>query len=193
MTQLDLFVDNSKCPHYGARSWSFDPKTRLWVDGNPECRLPRHEIRQVMTVSKTAETEQWRNPMGAHRPVMMCIDPGDVHAGVAFFYTDDRLEHGLACHYACEMTPDGCTDLLAFMLEHNLLHTVVFERFRLYEDKAAEQKGSEFETSQMIGVIKWICKEHNKQSQDFAARNDGKPFQPVRVIGQYADIKKPTR
>lgn len=153
---------------------------------------------------------RWRNPISSDRPVMMAIDPGDEHVGLAFFHKSAASDTGLICHYACEVNPDKAVDLLARLSVGGLVDTVVFERFRLYADKAAQQKGSEFETSQMIGVIKWVCRQQNEHAEAHirlraapgqfqlscmgaggACDIDTSP-QVITVVGQFADIKKPT-
>lgn len=227
MKQLDLFEDNDRCQHGVSQrngGWTFEPVSRLWVHADPECRLPKHHQTQSLKPKEATVTQSrpWLNPLNPESPVMMAIDPGDVHAGVAFFHDNPELDNGMACHWAGELDPDACTDLLAELAISNLLHTVVFERFRLYADKAAAQRGSEFDTSQMIGVIKWICRHQNAHAeahrrartrlteniavrlscidtqgdQDFARNNnctiDSAP-QQIKVVGQMADIKRPTR
>lgn len=144
------------------------------------------------------------------QPVMVCVDPGDVHVGVAFFLQDDALEHGWRCYDAKEMTPDDFLDLFTEMVVKNAVKVVVFERFRLYSDKSVEQTGSEFATAQVIGVIKYVVRAHNRHADRHARackqnlrmtcegseENDCVPsalLQPVYLVGQMADIKKPTR
>lgn len=198
----------ARCPHGVSQrngGWTFDRPSRLWVHGDPECGLPKHHTTQEISVIRTPA--RWRNPLDPKAAVMLCIDPGDVHVGLAFFHLDPGTPTGLVCHYACEKPPDRAVDLLARLSFQGFLHTVVFERFRLYADLAAEQKGSEFETSQMIGVIKWICRQQNDHAEQHlkaaqtvsplacmvggACKPETRP-QTITVVGQFADIKKPT-
>lgn len=140
---------------------------------------------------------------------LIAIDPGDVHVGVAFFATDE--DGAWYCQDAQQIEHDDFLDGLAHMIlmERQTPPTVVFERFRLYGDKSKEQTGSEFLTAQMIGVIKYLVRVHN----DHVSRHDdaearGKMMtcelqggtcaepkdrpQRIEIVGQMADIKKPT-
>jgi hypothetical protein len=137
---------------------------------------------------------------------LIAIDPGDAHIGVAFF---GRIDDQWYCQDAQQIDgPDDFEDmLLETLLTSDSIRYVVFERFRLYEDKAAEQKGSEFRTAQMIGVIKFIVRQrhlhvqrHQKRQTDLLpcelqggmCHNLSEGPLPVTIFGQMADIKKPT-
>ena len=92
---------------------------------------------------------------------LIAIDPGDEHIGVAFFgRTDDGQWY---CQDVQQIDgPDEFEDaLLETLLTTPVPLTVVYEKFRLYEDKAKLQKGSEFRTAQMIGVIKFIVRQRH--------------------------------
>lgn len=140
---------------------------------------------------------------------LIAIDPGDKHVGVAFFATDE--DGGWYCQDAQQIEHDDFLDGLAEMIlmDSQTPPIVVYEKFRLYADKAELQTGSEFLTSQMIGVIKYLVKVHN----DHVARHDeaeavGKLMtcelqggscmdvkdrpKPITIVKQPADIKKPT-
>lgn len=144
---------------------------------------------------------------------LIAIDPGDRWTGVAFFkrHGDDwectdaiefdpaEFEDSLAETVLSPSSPPGTPPLI-----------VVYERWRLYSDHAAQQKGSEFLACQHIGVIKFICRTaqaHVAKHEDAAARgkfvscevnhgmciNPKIQMRPVEIVGQMADIKKPTR
>jgi hypothetical protein len=138
---------------------------------------------------------------------LIAIDPGDRHIGVAFF---GQATPG---HWYCQDAqqiddPDEFEDmLLETLLTDGGVRHVVYERFRLYEDKAQLQKGSEFRTAQMIGVIKFIVRQRHLHVQKHQERQrgilpcelqggmckdlpDGPP--ELTIFGQMADIKKPT-
>lgn len=141
-------------------------------------------------------------------PALIAIDPGDQHVGVAFFERD--ADGGWYCADAQEWTPDEFEDAFAeLVLTGPVPPIVVYERFRLYGDKSAEQTGSEFRTSQMIGVIKFVCRCRNGHvARHDLAESQGKLMscelqggqcadpkdrpQPVEIHGYMADIKKPT-
>jgi hypothetical protein len=140
---------------------------------------------------------------------LIAIDPGDDHVGVAFFATDEGGKW--YCQDAQQIDdPDGFEEAFAeMMLSREAPPIVVYEIFRLYGDKAQLQKGSQFRTSQMIGVIKFVCRMRNDHADrhDEAERlgkmmscelqggqcadPDARP-QRIEVVGQVADIKKPT-
>lgn len=142
---------------------------------------------------------------------LIAIDPGDTYTGVAFFARNADGEW--YCQDAVEMGWQDFQDAFAELIyvDRDWPKYVIFERFRLYGDKAQEQKGSEFLTSQMIGVIKFIVNVHNKHVfQHEAAEEQGKlttcelpggmcadagkprPYR-ITIHGQMADIKKPAR
>lgn len=146
---------------------------------------------------------------------LIAIDPGDAFVGVAFFESEDEdpwaspVQSKWECVDAQEFAPNEFADAFAETILDGDLDTVVFERFRLYGDKANEQKGSEFETSQLIGVIKFLVRIHNVHVQRHAdAEANGQMLdceqagqwhhdptkrpRHVHIFGQMADIKKPT-
>jgi hypothetical protein len=96
---------------------------------------------------------------------LIAIDPGDEHVGYATF--ERRGPEAL------KPTPWICTgafirdDPPAFLRDfaESVLvgdfDIVVYERFGLFGTLAEEQIGSEFDTSQMIGVIRWIVDTNN--------------------------------
>lgn len=114
----------------------------------------------------------------------LAIDPGDRHVGWV-----------VACD--TEITGAGVCGQAEFirMLEEWLtcecLDEVICEDFVLYPWKAAQQGFNEFLTSQLIGVIKYLCV-GGPASTAGAGRGDGLFFKPVPYIGQGADIKKGT-
>lgn len=144
---------------------------------------------------------------------LIAIDPGDRHIGIAFF---GRIDGQWYCQDAQQIDdPDDFEDmLLETLLTDGDIKYVIYERFRLYEDKAQLQKGSEFRTSQMIGVIKFIVRQrhlhvqkHRERPQEGASDRrlllpcetrggmcadlpDGPP--ELTIFGQLADIQKPT-
>lgn len=139
---------------------------------------------------------------------LIAIDPGDVHVGVAFFDRDD--DGTWYCSDTQEFSPDDFAIALVQTVTDPTepLEWIVYERFRLYEDKSGEQRGSEFLTSQLIGVIKFIHRIHSMHMDLHDAANEpGSGYllacelqgerhsivEPHRIqlVGQMADIKKP--
>lgn len=139
---------------------------------------------------------------------LIAIDPGDRWTGVAFFTRDE--DGKWYCQDAVEMGWQDFQDAFGDLVyvDRDWPRHVVYERFRLYGDKAQEQKGSEFLTSQLIGVIKYIVNVHNKHVfRHEAAEAEGRlmtcelqgqmcadpanrPYE-IKIKGQMADIKKP--
>lgn len=120
---------------------------------------------------------------------LVAIDPGDVHVGWAEFCEENDGE--TVCFNAEELTPDECADRVAGMLFRGDITYLVVERFTLYADKALAQVGSEMQTSELIGVLKYLVRVHNEGRA-------GEPGDPwggggCRMWIQGADIKKPIR
>lgn len=152
------------------------------------------------------EAEVWSSA-DPDRTQLVAIDPGDNHVGVAFFGKD---EDGLwYCQDAQQVDdPDQFElDLAEMLLKDSHPPIVVFEIFRLYADKAQLQKGSQFRTSQQIGAIKFIVRARNSHvavHQQAAAEGKlascelggggcaaPRQLEPITIVGQVADIKKP--
>lgn len=142
--------------------------------------------------------------------VLTAIDPGDRWTGVAFFDTADN-EWGWKCVGAVEFDNDneGFIDSLAESIMDNEVPILVFEKWRLYNDKAKEKTGSEFEAVQVIGQMKFVVRRHNEHCYlHTRALNAGQMttcelrgascmdkdigWQPTLMIEQPADIQKPT-
>lgn len=143
---------------------------------------------------------------------IIAIDPGDHWTGVAFFAEDDG--DGWYCQGAVEFDePEAFEDALAELLLQEppaaRPSVVIYEKWRLYADKAKQQTGSEFRATQVIGVIKFLVRTQNAHvDRHDAAEAEGKMLacelqggmcedpanRPHRIelIKQPADIKKPT-
>jgi len=154
----------------------------------------------------------WSRPKEDAFPDLIAIDPGDRWTGVAFF---KESEDGWECIDAQEFEPpqsfeDALAGLLMLDRSDGQPTTVVYEKWRLYADHAQEKTGSEFETSQHIGVIKYLVRIHNEHVQRHDAAEDqgkmmlceqqgGQCADPndrpkfINLVKQPADIKKPTR
>lgn len=113
------------------------------------------------------------------------IDPGDVHVGVAWW-------HGPVCFKAYESDPDTTTDRLLARVKDGSLRLVVYERFLLRGALAMQQQGSEFFTSQMIGVMRSDCRRHEvacvgyrpRDHKDLFKKREFKP--PIRPHHEWA-------
>lgn len=101
---------------------------------------------------------------------MVAIDPGDVHVGLAIFEVTDHPR----CTLAMETTPEGILDFLMFGCA-GILAEVVYEQFILEPARAPMLVGTELETAQLIGAIKYAV--HAR----------------VPLYGQTNKIKIPTR
>lgn len=142
---------------------------------------------------------------------LIAIDPGDRWTGVAFFATDD--DGHWYCQDAQEFDPPAFEDALAELLlmdRSTPPPIVVYEKWRLYADKAKEQTGSEFLASQHIGVIRYIVRVNNDHvtrhvgaesksgklmSCELVGGGCSDPTQQpqiITIVKQGAEIKKPT-
>lgn len=115
---------------------------------------------------------------GARRQVVS-VDPGAVHCGVALWIQDDLT--GLwTCAWAVERTPDECLDFIRAAVGAPRLTKVVVEGFWLKGGiDAVRQAGSQMETTEVIGVVRHLCRWH------------GTPFEKV-ANGQKAVITRLT-
>jgi hypothetical protein len=86
------------------------------------------------------------------RGLILAVDPGDEHVGVAWF---DKQGDAWGCVYVEEMTPIEFQAYIGPALNSGMFRYFVLESFSLYGDKAMEQTGSEMLTSQMIGMAKY--------------------------------------
>lgn len=152
----------------------------------------------------------WPRPL-EERTELIAIDPGDRYTGVAFFARDEQ--GGWYCQDAQEFDPKEFEDALAELLltpSPEAPPSIVFEIFRLYGDKAKLQTGSEFLTSQTIGVICYLARVHNEHvarheeaeraggmmsCEQVGGRCHDPALRPrtAPVFRQRADDKKPTR
>lgn len=90
-------------------------------------------------------------PRNALPDYWLSVDPGDVHVGVAWW-------HGPVCFKSYETDPDALVDMLIDRIVHRDLQLVVYERFLLRGALMAQQQGSEFFTSQLIGAMRHVCR-----------------------------------
>lgn len=91
--------------------------------------------------------------MSEYGRMLLAVDPGDEHVGVAWF---DRQEKGWGCVLVQEMTPEEFWAYLGPALRSGLFRYLVVESWALYRDMAVKLIGSEMETSQLIGAIKYM-------------------------------------
>lgn len=116
-----------------------------------------------------------------HQRPILTVDPGSEHTGIAlWFYYPGK---GWRCDHAQEISPGDFVTSLENYLKSNSLGTVVYESWQLYADKAQQQVGSELETVQLIGVIRYLVE---RDEPDW-------PFEPVQLFKQPASIKKATK
>jgi len=140
---------------------------------------------------------------------LIAVDPGDSHTGVAFF---NRGDDGVwYCFQTIEFEPDEFNDAwLGTLVAREEPEFLILEIFRLYADLAAEQRGSEFLTSQQIGALKFITRKHNEHAQAHLDAVEMQKMTTCEVAGgvcsnpqvilpslvtlemQQADIQKPT-
>jgi hypothetical protein len=92
------------------------------------------------------------------------IDPGDRNVGVCRWRHDQCLD-------AYQSAPDETVDMLVEAASSGALGLLVYEKFQLYHDKAGQQLGSEFLTSQMIGAMRHICRRASVPTTCYLASN----------------------
>lgn len=92
--------------------------------------------------------------MGTLPERWVSIDPGDVHVGFATWVRRD-------CIQAVELNPRQCVSALKNLLGNKIVSLVVCEKFALYGWNEKSMAGNEFLTCQLIGVIKYLCDEHD--------------------------------
>ena len=105
----------------------------------------------------------------------VAIDPGGAHVGIAWFEWAGGGEDHMRVVDTAEFTPEHARHWIWELCHSNRVDVVVCEKFALFGDRAMAQVGSEMETSQLIGVIKFACE------------TSGVPY-----VEQQPDIKKPT-
>jgi len=88
---------------------------------------------------------------GKGREVVLAIDPGDPHCGLARFVDGE-------CVAAAEFKPERMLGLLELWFTESKIDKVVCEEWRLYGQFAATQSGSTMPTVEVIGVIRWLCR-----------------------------------
>ena len=89
---------------------------------------------------------------------LISIDPGEKHCGVAV--VQNRVI--TSTH---DYSPAALFDYLNAECAKESLHVIVCEEFRLYPWKAQQPGFSTLETVEIIGTIKWLCKQHQTELQ----------------------------
>lgn len=119
-------------------------------------------------------------------PDMVSIDPGGAHCGVALFCGTEGLASGddsWVCTTTWEMPPAACILFVRELIHHwvedpGTRRELLVETFRLYGKEAMSLVGSEMETCQVIGVLKYLHAWYGHPS--------------IQLIQQPADIQDPT-
>jgi len=116
------------------------------------------------------------------------FDPGNRYTGVAIFQRDP-LDDTWDCvdAFTWDIEAEGANieklwNWLSACLGRGEYDIVGYEKFRLFEDKAKEQTGSEFGASQLIGVIKYL---HHRN-----ITMNRWPRQPVELVQFLPENKK---
>lgn len=122
---------------------------------------------------------------------LVSIDPGDIHVGVAVwdYGTVAQDEEGRdadawVCQNAFETRPVPFLRALQVACASGIIRTVVFERFVLEPTRAMALVGTDLETSQMIGAIKFAV---NGRAAMFGQTNKIKT--PIRSVLKAHKIK----
>lgn len=113
---------------------------------------------------------------------LLAVDPGGEHVGTAVYRPNP--DGSWSCVSVREFQPLPFEDWLTEQLYIGRVRHLVVERFALYPEMAPLLAGSEMETSQLIGVIKYIHR---------ASANRREPLDPCTIEFQPASIKTATR
>lgn len=123
-----------------------------------------------------------KGPRSWHYPMMLAIDPGDVHVGVAEFI---RIDGIWTCTWAHEYTPDTFLPWFVEGIRSGKWERVLLESWKLFPEAAKLYVGSDMPTSRLIGAIKAIAA--------FCAPEGAWFDEAPKVILQDPQIKVPTR
>ena len=122
------------------------------------------------------------------------VDPGDINVGLSMWT-------GAVCFHSFHTNPNDAIDLLVKEVSSGGLKLLVYEAFNLQGFKAAEQHGSEFLTSQMIGAMRHVCRragvptkswrpvDHKTIFKKTEHRPPNRPVQEWRSYGQGGHAK----
>lgn len=139
-----------------------------------------------------AEKDVWvQGDLGApparktHSEILVAVDPGGVHVGVAVFGKNVK---GWEPLWATEMAPVEFEDWYSAHCIHGEIDITVVEEWRLFPGTSSTQHGSDMPTSQLIGAIKYI----HRNTAHIPTRDFGREHTPILAF-QTPKIKKPTR
>lgn len=163
--------------------------------------MPKKTGRGSVSPRRENSSDSAQPPVDLRRVPRLAIyvDPGDRYHGVAVFELSGKAVQGeppvfhcvdaftLDCESGEEFVRERFYGWLKSMLMKGELDVLGFEVYRLYGDKAQEQKGSEFVASQTIGVLKFLAWEHAES--DYRVRMNRPPVEVVRFL---PDHKKAT-
>lgn len=117
------------------------------------------------------------------------LDPGNVHTGVAVFERDG-FDNTWDCVDAATLRLDDDAkvheflDWLTARLSKCEIDIIGYEIYRLFNDKAKEQTGSEFEAVQIIGNVKYLAHRYRSYNRGFR--------QDLELVRFRPEDKKPT-
>ncbi|HXJ63683.1 MAG TPA: hypothetical protein VNN79_08000 [Actinomycetota bacterium] len=127
------------------------------------------------------------------RKLLVAVDPGDEHVGIAAFIQE--VDEKPVCAWTTETDPVAAADQIARMITRDEVAVLVVERYSLYADKALAQIGSEMHTSELIGVLKYLVRVHNLKVWAGDPKDPWAtgPKQRIELAIQGASIKRGTR
>ena len=117
------------------------------------------------------------------------FDPGDRYTGVAIFDRDpedDTWDCVDAFTWDVEEEDHDLNKLIGWLwstTSRGEWDIIGYEVWRLFEDKAQEQKGKEFLATQLIGIIKWFA--------FYLSHQNRWPRQPLEIVRFLPEHKKP--
>jgi hypothetical protein len=108
------------------------------------------------------------------------IDPGDKNVGLSAWV-------GPVCVASVHTDPDTCVDWVVREAANRRLKLLVYEAFNLRGELMAQQQGSEFLTSQMIGALRHVCRRAGVPTKSF------RPADHKGLMNRNIEFKPPRR
>lgn len=121
--------------------------------------MPKIAKKRAARMAAQGPVQDHAPPSEGNVKVVIAIDPGEVHCGVALF------EDGL-CADTWEMGPAALLKWLKRMLRAQCVDVLVVEQFRLYPWMAEQQSFSSLPTVEVIGVLRYLWATEGCKSAD---------------------------
>lgn len=115
----------------------------------------------------------------------MFIDPGDSHVGFSHY---SSFKDGWQATAAEEFTPQSVIPVIKDWVQEPNLMILGWERFALFPHLAKQQIGSEFKTSQLIGVLRYLANEYGHPNLEVVIQQPSiQP--PTEAVAKHRKLK----